>query len=74
MADGASCWITGNDAHACCQFCGRMVNKSVATTQPFVMAVFTGKNDTPKVLVVSGAIWCGQCRPQQDPMELPEIY
>lgn len=71
---GATCWITGKDAHANCQFCGRFVNKEVAQTAPFVMSVFVGKNDMPKVLVVSNAIWCGTCKLPQEPMEIPEIY
>ena len=70
----ASSWISGKPAHAMCQFCGRFVNKEEAQTLPFPMAIFVGENNTPKVLVVSGAIWCGICRPQQDPMEIPEIY
>ena len=72
--DGAACWISGKDANAICQFCGRFVNKEHANFQPFPMAVFVGENNTPKVLVVSGAVWCGVCRPQQDPMSMPEIY
>lgn len=74
MADGASCWITGEDAHAQCQFCGRYVNKKVAQSSPFPMAVFVGDNAMPKVLVVAGAVWCGTCKLPQDPMEIPEIY
>lgn len=70
----ASSWAEGLPAHAICQFCGRFVNKEHAQFLPYPMAIFVGRNDTPKVLVVAGAVWCGICRPQQDPMEIPEIY
>lgn len=70
----STCWVCENAANAACQFCGRFVCKSHAHMQPFPMAVFVGQNDVPKVLVVANAIWCGVCRPQQEPMEIPEIF
>lgn len=73
-APSSTCWVCDQDASASCQFCGRFVCKSHAHSQVFPMAIFVGKNETPKVLVVANAIWCGICRPQQDPMEIPEIY
>ncbi len=70
----ASSWAEGLPVHASCQFCGRFVNKEHAQLMPYIMAIFVGKNETPKVLVVSDAIWCGICRVQPDPQEIPEIY
>jgi hypothetical protein len=74
MADGATCWITGKDAHAQCAFCGRYVNKEVARTAIFPMTAFVGKGEVPKLITVRNAIWCGLCKPRQEPTEMPEIY
>ncbi len=38
------------------------------------MSVYIGANNVPKVIVVADAIWCGICRPQPEPIEMPEIY
>lgn len=70
----ASCWISGKEAHAVCQFCGRFVNKEYAQTLPFIMSMFVGANNTPKALVVSGAIWCGTCNVKEEPVQIPELY
>jgi hypothetical protein len=72
------CWISGKPAHASCRFCGRFVSKEHAAKLPFFMSVYIGKsedgNPVPKVIVVADAIWCGVCRPQPEPIEMPEIF
>lgn len=68
------CWISGKPANAACRFCGRFVSKDHAAKLPYFMSVYIGKNNIPKVIVVADAIWCGICRPQPEPIEMPEIY
>jgi hypothetical protein len=41
---------------------------------PFFLSVYVGANQIPKAIVVADAIWCGLCRPQGQPLEMPEIY
>jgi hypothetical protein len=41
---------------------------------PFILTIYVGEKNTPKAIVVSDAIWCGICRPQPEPIEMPEIY
>lgn len=70
----AKCWVCSSDAEATCKFCGRMICKDHASTLPFFLTVYVGKNQTPKAIVVADAIWCGLCRPQPEPIDMPEIY
>jgi hypothetical protein len=36
--------------------------------------MFVGKGQVPKMVVVADALYCGECRPQPEPIEMPEIY
>jgi hypothetical protein len=68
------CWVCGEPPHASCRFCGRFICKDHSSKMPFLMAVYIGSNEVPKVLAVADAIWCGICRPQGVPIEMPELY
>jgi hypothetical protein len=68
------CWVCEENAHAACRFCGRFICTTHTSKLPFFMAVYIGANQVPKVIVVADAIWCGICRPQPEPIEMPEIY
>ncbi|NJL93937.1 MAG: hypothetical protein HC915_09505 [Anaerolineae bacterium] len=68
------CWISGEPAAACCRFCGRCVAEAYRQNLPFFLAVYVGAEQTTKVIVVKDAVWCGVCRPQPEPIELPELY
>lgn len=70
----AKCWVCEGDPHASCRFCGRFVCKEHASKMPTFLAVYVGANQTPKAIVVADAIWCGVCRPQPEPIEMPEMY
>jgi hypothetical protein len=70
----ALCWVCKQPAHASCSFCGRFVCEDHAAKQPNFIAVYVGANQTPKAIVVADAIWCGVCRPQPEPIEMPELY
>ncbi|MFP4323785.1 MAG: hypothetical protein ACLFTK_15125 [Anaerolineales bacterium] len=69
------CWISDSeDVFAACQFCGRFIAEEYAQSLPFFMTGFTGKDNTVKVIAVAGAVWCGLCRPQPEPIEMPELW
>ena len=68
------CWISGKEPAAVCRFCGRFIAEEYIQSLPFFMATYVGKNRIPKVIVVKDAVWCGVCRPQPEPIEMPELY
>jgi len=39
-----------------------------------MLAMYVGANNTPKAVVVSNVLWCGECRPQPEPIEIPEFF
>jgi hypothetical protein len=41
---------------------------------PFILTIYVGKESVPKAVVVADALYCGQCKPQPEPIEMPEIY
>jgi hypothetical protein len=41
---------------------------------PFIVTIYVGENNTPKAVVVADALWCNVCKPQPEPVEMPEIY
>ncbi|MEM7033599.1 MAG: hypothetical protein AAF629_28885 [Chloroflexota bacterium] len=41
---------------------------------PFILSVYLGEGETPKAIVVADALWCGSCKPQPEPIPMPEIY
>ncbi len=70
----AKCWVCDGDVHASCRFCGRLVCKDHASKMPFLLSVYVGSKQIPKAVVVADTIWCGICRPQGEPIEMPELY
>ena len=70
----AVCWVCEGDVSASCCFCGRNVCKDHASKLPFVLTMYMGANQTPKAVIVADAIWCGICRPQGEPIAMPEFY
>jgi hypothetical protein len=68
------CWNCGEEASGVCTFCGRAVCKEHVREMPAILAVYVGEERTPKAIAVAGALFCGECRPQPEPIEMPEIY
>jgi hypothetical protein len=66
------CWHCKRTAVGSCRFCGRGVCEDHATTRPFVLDLFRGKEDL-QAMVVEDALHCGICRPRPDPIPLPEL-
>jgi hypothetical protein len=57
-----------------CKFCGRAVCLDHVSKKPCILSVYVGKNETPKVIAVADALWCGYCKVQPEPIPMPEIY
>jgi hypothetical protein len=41
---------------------------------PSFLVMYLGGKETPKGLAVGDVIWCGICKPQPEPIEMPELY
>lgn len=64
-----------NEARGICRFCGRaLCNAHMRETLPYIVTIFVGEGNTPKAVVVADALWCGFCKPQPEPVEMPELY
>ena len=68
-----NCWHCERPAHGVCQFCGRAVCKQHAKTHPSLIDVFRNDQGAYRALVVADALFCGVCRPQEDPIDLPDL-
>jgi hypothetical protein len=43
-------------------------------TIPLIVTVYIGRGKIPEAIVVGAVIWGGACKPQAEPVEMPEIY
>jgi hypothetical protein len=68
------CFQCGQPAQGTCRFCGRAICKDHFHSMPFILTVYVGKQNVPKAVVVADALYCGKCKPQPEPIEMPEIY
>ncbi len=67
-----NCWHCDRPAHGACNFCGRGVCKDHAKSMPHIMTAYRTKNNRLKVIVADNALFCGICKPMEDPVELEE--
>jgi len=68
------CWKCGKPANGICKFCGRAVCKEHVSQMPSIISVYVGEKQVPKAIVVTNTLYCGECHPQPEPVEMPEIY
>lgn len=68
-----NCWHCDRPAHASCRFCGRGVCREHAQALPHIEEVFHDDGMKYKALVVPEAVYCGICKPREDPVELPDL-
>ncbi|MCZ7665935.1 MAG: hypothetical protein M5U34_01175 [Chloroflexi bacterium] len=40
---------------------------------PYIIHTYRTRRDEYKAIVVAGAVWCGVCKPQQDPVTLANM-
>lgn len=67
------CIHCGKEAEAICRWCGRAVCSAHIKTMTYIISVYVGGKKVPKSLVVADAVWCGQCKPQPEPIEMPYL-
>jgi len=67
------CWHCEAQARGVCQFCGRGLCKDHAKTLPSIVSLYKASSGIEKAVVVGEALWCGVCKPKDDPVELPEL-
>jgi hypothetical protein len=58
-------------ARGICRFCGRAVCGDHYSALPYIISVFG--DAPPRSIVVGGTLWCGICRPQPEPIAMPEL-
>jgi hypothetical protein len=69
------CFFDDNEARGVCRFCGRATCKEHAEKRlPYITTIYVGAGNTPKAVVVADALWCGECKPEAQPVPMPEIY
>ena len=68
-----NCWHCDRPAHGSCRFCGRAVCRDHAQNLPHIEDIYCDDQGVHKALVVADALYCGVCRPKDDPVELPQL-
>lgn len=67
------CIRCDKQAEAVCRFCGRAVCSSHIQGMNYIITVYVGKKMVPRSLVVADAVYCGVCKPQPEPLEMPYL-
>ncbi len=60
-------------AQAICRFCGRAVCSEHIQKMNYIITVYASSQNIPKSLVVADAVFCGICKPQPEPLEMPYL-
>ncbi len=68
------CFHCEEPARGVCSFCGRALCKTHMKKMPAILTIYVGEANIPKAVVVSDALFCGVCKPQPEPIEMPELY
>ena len=75
-----NCWHCDRPSHGTCAFCGRAVCKEHAQNMPNYVAVYRaaarkGKEEAGplRAIAVEDALFCGVCRPREQPVDIPEL-
>ncbi len=67
------CWHCERPAHANCKFCGRAVCKTHTQEKPYILHTYRTTIAEYKAIVVADAVFCGICKPEQDPVTLKNM-
>lgn len=68
-----NCWHCDRPAHGTCRFCGRGLCREHTQSMPFIIEIYRNAEGVHKALVVADAVYCGVCKPKEDPVELPDL-
>ena len=68
------CFHCEETARGVCSFCGRALCKEHMKEMPAILTIYVGDANIPKAVVVADALFCGVCKPQPEPIEMPELF
>jgi hypothetical protein len=68
------CHRCNEPSRGVCRFCGRAVCQEHWMTMPYILNLYVGDEQMPKAIVVADALFCGSCKPQPEPIEMPELF
>lgn len=64
------CWHCERPAHGVCRFCGRALCREHAELRPNIVGLYGGERGPLHAVVVSDTLYCGVCRPEEEPVIL----
>jgi hypothetical protein len=65
-----NCWHCDRPAHGVCRFCGRGLCRAHIQTLPYIVDVYRTQTREYRALVVGDTLYCGVCRPQENPVKI----
>lgn len=68
-----NCWHCERPAHGVCKFCGRGICKQHIKTMPSILSLYTNKEGITKAIVAGDTLYCGVCKPKEEPIEMKEL-
>ncbi len=70
-----NCWSCDRPAHGVCRFCGRAVCREHAQHMPYILEIYGNNSEGNgyKGLVVPDVLYCGVCKPKNEPVTLEPL-
>ena len=74
-----NCWHCERPSHGTCVFCGRALCKDHVKSMPRILDIFHKTDSNPQAsekyyaLVVTNALYCGVCKPREDPIKMEQL-
>ena len=65
-----NCWHCERPAQGGCAFCGRGICKDHVQELPNILSTYRGEDGVHRAIVVADALYCGVCRPNDEPVPL----
>jgi len=67
------CCICNEPASGVCRFCGRALCKEHFKQKPIFLTIYVAADNVPKAIAVGDVLFCGKCKPQPSPINMPEL-
>jgi len=68
-----NCWHCERPSHGICVFCGRAVCRDHVQTHLRIIDIFQKEDNTHYALVVTNTVYCGVCKPREDPIKMETL-
>ncbi len=68
-----NCWHCERPSHGTCVFCGRGVCRDHAQQMPRIIDIFHKEDNSHYALVVTNVLYCGVCKPREDPVKMEHL-